>query len=181
MDDKEINIIDSYKIDDSHSKIRGIVSLYDESGNLVFTKENMILLDGRKAIFDSIFSRTKAPEIVGAVFGDSTALTTQNMTIQNMGNSMQVMINTSSNSENTDSEVITTENTSISHTYNSNGTIISELFTIELDKVAKREISCMGLLFKDNAGSTKLFSRVVFPTQYTSSNRKLTFKYYLYF
>lgn len=43
-----INIKEKFKIDDSHSNVRGIVCAYDENNKLVFTKENMIVKSGRK-------------------------------------------------------------------------------------------------------------------------------------
>ena len=170
MDNKEINIIDSYKIDDSHSKIRGIVSLYDEKGNLIFIKENMILFAGRKAIFDAIFKRKTAPEIVGAVFGDNSNITTPNMGLSDItsdGTDKYILVTPIAD---LDEEVIETSK-------------LSKVYTIILDINENKPISCMGLVFEqsDSPNEKKLFSRVVFPTQYTGSNRTLTFKYYLYF
>lgn len=43
-----INIKEKFKIDDSHSNVRGIVCAYDENNKLVFTEENMIVKSGRK-------------------------------------------------------------------------------------------------------------------------------------
>lgn len=46
----EIFIKENFKVDDSHSKVRGFVFAYDENDNLVFAKENMIVRTGRQYI-----------------------------------------------------------------------------------------------------------------------------------
>lgn len=48
-----INIKEKFKVDDSHSKIRGFVCAYDENGKLVFSKENMIVESGRRFILNN--------------------------------------------------------------------------------------------------------------------------------
>lgn len=48
-----INIKEKFKVDDSHSKIRGFVCAYDEEGRLVFSKENMIVESGRRFILNN--------------------------------------------------------------------------------------------------------------------------------
>lgn len=47
---KEIFIKENFKVDDSHSKVRGFVFAYDENDNLIFAKENMIVRTGRQYI-----------------------------------------------------------------------------------------------------------------------------------
>lgn len=195
MDDKEINIIDSYKIDDSHSKIRGIVSLYDEKGNLIFTKENMILKAGRRAIFNALFDRDNfnMPEIIGAAFGNNSEITTPDMVLDDMmlinnegKKDNPIIVKADSEGDNFRSE--TNENNSLSKLY------IIKLSAASYNNINNRPINCMGLLFNQDSAASgsqstndsdenngQLFSRVVFPAQYVGSNRTLIFKYYLYF
>lgn len=55
----DINLRDYFKIDDSHSKIRGFLVVKDENGNILVKKENMIVKSGRKLILNAITGGTK--------------------------------------------------------------------------------------------------------------------------
>lgn len=52
MTNEEIIIKEHFKVDDSHSKVRGFVFAYDDDDNLVFAKENMIVKSGRRFIMN---------------------------------------------------------------------------------------------------------------------------------
>jgi len=54
LDNDIIDIQDRFLVDDDHSRIRGFVACYDEAGNRLFLKENMIVISGRKAILDRL-------------------------------------------------------------------------------------------------------------------------------
>ena len=82
MNKKEIKISDYFKIDDSHSKIRGFVFAYDDDGNLVFHKENMIVASGRKMILNAITGRSNPALNLSALkvkVGSGTDITTPGM------------------------------------------------------------------------------------------------------
>jgi len=48
-----LTLKDEFKIDDNHSKVRGVVVLSDKNNNVIFKRENMIVLSGRKWIMSN--------------------------------------------------------------------------------------------------------------------------------
>lgn len=155
-EDEQIILRDQYKIDDNHSKIRGIVFAYDENGKLLFTRENMIVKSGRAAIVSAISNGTALNlNNLTAIVGDSTAITTAGDTI--------------ADSFGTYTEIKAANITSAVEEVTAEYTIIVSGIN------SPQTISCLGLV-----NGTKLFSRVVFPS-YPASTGTLTFTYYLYF
>lgn len=74
----EIELNDKFNIKDSTSKIRGVVFAYDEDGNLLFRKENMIVEEGRKFILRKVFGTNSDDKnfFDFAVIGDCTDVVT---------------------------------------------------------------------------------------------------------
>lgn len=159
----DIELKDYFKIDDNHSKIRGFLVCKDENGKYLVRKENMIVKSGREMILKAI-TKTGELDIKNPVvkFSSNPELTNANMTtlggieFPNSGMTNNV-VNISSTLE---------DDLSIKYT-----------IIVDFEKADNNyEINSLGLFFND-----KLFSRVVFDTIGLSSNRKLTFTYYIYF
>ena len=79
-----INIKEKFKVDDSHSKIRGFVCAYDENGNLVFTKENMIVESGRRFILNN---GIKADSLKYVVLSENGVAASPSDTIETLNSS----------------------------------------------------------------------------------------------
>lgn len=160
--EKNINIRDYFKIDDSHSKVRGFVFAYDENGNLVFTKENMIVKEGRKLIFNAITSGTlfDARKLTAKV-GSGTNMTEETST--KLGNEIieNIDISGTTTEIKTDSELYI----KFSFSVNPKSTISEPI-----------EISELGL-FNGNT----MFSRLVFQSYTLTNGSTLKFDYYIYF
>lgn len=163
--EKDINIRDYFKIDDSHSKIRGFVFAYDENGNLVFTKENMIVKEGRKLIFNAITGGTafNAKGLTAKV-GSGTNMTEETSTGLNnkiADEKIEIIDGKDSPETKTDSELYI----KFSFSVKPKSTISEQI-----------EISELGLF----NGET-MFSRLVFQPYKLTNGSTLTFNYYIYF
>jgi len=93
----EININDYFKLDDSHSKVRGFVFGFNDKDELVFAKENMITKVGRKYIMDNGFKISNIPIKVAAI-GNSDSITSADMSDQSALGSSILLSSTSGNS-----------------------------------------------------------------------------------
>jgi hypothetical protein len=72
----EININDYFKLDDSHSKVRGFVFGFNDKDELVFAKENMITKAGRRYIMTNGFKiNSNTLPITKAAIGTNSAIT----------------------------------------------------------------------------------------------------------
>lgn len=160
--EKDINIRDYFKIDDSHSKIRGFVFAYDENGNLVFTKENMIVKEGRKLIFNAITGGAafNAKGLTAKV-GSGSNMTEE--TSMKLGNEITENIEISE----TTTEIKTDPELYIKFSFN-----IKPKSTLS----ESVEISELGLF----NGET-MFSRLVFQPYKLTNGSTLNFNYYIYF
>lgn len=59
---RNIKINEQFKIDDSHSNIRGIISMKKaNTGEIIFTRENMIVKTGRAAIMNALVTDSSVP------------------------------------------------------------------------------------------------------------------------
>ena len=159
----DINIKDYFRIDDSHSKIRGFVFAYDENDKIVFHKENMITKTGRKSILN-------------AITGGS------NLNLKGLTPALGVGRSMTTPDTATLESIIPSEHLEISPVTavvsNTNDLYISFEFTVNMTEAAptKYEISELALM---NGGS--LFSRVVFQPYTLNAETTLKFKYYIYF
>lgn len=233
----DINLRDCFKIDDSHSKIRGFLIAKDEDGNILVKKENMIVKSGRALILDAIIGGTglnlknvKAKISEDATLTNSEMESMDKLCVDDKGFSSFDNINvvgkdTSITAGKTKPTVTIGENENwyfddvdtnikaevevpegesldeylprIIRGENGNWFIISDSDYIETDFIDKDELrihykfvvkgfdknynaNSLGLFYGEGDNET-LFSRVVFNTIGLSTNRKVTFHYYIYF
>lgn len=148
---------DYFKIDDSHSKIRGFVVITDENGNVLVRKENMIVKSGREMIFSAITSDSNNFDMRGlkALASPKSGLTTEDMTYSDV--ELGGIDCSIGKVEVGDLEI------RFPITVNSNSATINSL-----------------CLYTETPQNT-LFSRVVFNPIELSSNSTLTINYYIYF
>lgn len=172
---KNIEVKDYFKIDDSHSKIRGFVFLYDENNNIIFKKENMIVKNGRKAILNSAFSGNTIT-FSKLSFGLNSKITEPDTESLNKKNENTNITLTKSNTSLTEGDIknskenigkyfIDSENLQINIKAKLNGNVDNE-----------GTYSEMGLFLDDT-----LFSRVVFPAFPLSEKHQYFIDYYIYF
>lgn len=164
----DINLRDYFKIDDSHSKIRGFLIAKDEDGNILVKKENMIVKSGRALIFNAITGGNELDlKDVKAKISEDYKLTTSDMIASDM---------------NTDDLCADSKNNyswPVSVNLNSTDLILECTFSVEgFNK--NYNANSLGLFYGEGDNET-LFSRVVFNTIGLSTNRKVTFHYYIYF
>lgn len=159
----DLELKDYFKIDDSHSRIRGFLVVKDEDNKIIIKKENMIVKSGRKMILDGITGKStlniKSPTVK---FSSDATLSSADMSSLN-----EVIDDVTVTVSCTDEDV------------NDTDLWIKYTILIDYDKSPvpnKTVVNSLGLFFGD-----KLFSRVVFDSIGLSNNRKLTFTYYIYF
>lgn len=164
-----IRIQDYFKIDDSHSKIRGFVFAKDENGKIIFHKENMITAAGRKLILkkifnDSDFDFNNITAKVGNGYGVTTPATS---TLENAKSVTSVTFGKTAGSD---------------LNYHEDGLYIKLIITLDYignseedDFNDLKQIRELGLFYGDT-----LFSRVAFQDYNKTTSNKLTFEYYIY-
>lgn len=155
----EINIRELFKIDDSHSKIRGFITLLDENGNVERAAENMIVESGRELMFNALtggdtFSLT---ENLSAALINSVEQTTSDMTYDKVGEICQETVKLEMDK---DSEPLCIK------------------FTLTYEPTKSGKFSGI-ILYKTDDNT--LFSRVIFPEYSHTSSKKYTINYYIYF
>lgn len=237
----DINLRDYFKIDDSHSKIRGFLIAKDEDGNILVKKENMIVKSGRALILNTLLdseNKLKLKELKAKISEDSR-LTYSDMTsmdtlcedskgsstwgilfddINIVGNDTSItagetepVITIGENKNwyfdgvDTNIKAEVPKGKSLNDGYlpriakgeNNKWFIISDSAYIVDDFIDKDELrihyrfviegfnknynaNSLGLFYGEGDNET-LFSRVVFNTIGLSTNRKVTFHYYIYF
>lgn len=159
----EKELRDYFKIDDSHSRIRGFVIIKDADGRILVKKENMIVKSGRKMIFDLVkgtSTRSISPN-VKALFSSNAELTISNMEFDDCEciiNDMSVSVKTPEY----DNEELTM------------------LFKINAESTVDYDLNSL-VLYRENGSEKELFSRVVFDTIQISASSKLHINYYIYF
>ena len=165
--EESIILKDLFKIDDNHSKIRGIVVVKDSDGKIICSRENMIVKTGRQAIFNGTnfnVNRVEDSPFI-AVYGDNDKIVTANDTT----------LNIMKDRDNPPHRLNIT-------LYEAKPEELYIHLRLESQKVIdKTECNCIGLTLKNNGEPGNLFSRVVFPTRYVSQNTTLIFDYYIYF
>lgn len=157
------------------SKIRGVVILKKADGSIVFTKENMIVRDGRKFIRDKFIKSAIIP------FNSfNTSLSSYSLSHIGFGNSDVIteFTMTSLVSENLELRTpISVLNTVIEE----NNTYIK--FRASIDRTAADTgytFNELGLIMTSE-NSSLLFSRVVFDPITVGSSERYEVEYYIYF
>jgi hypothetical protein len=88
-----IDIQDKFLIDDDHSRVRGFVAAYNENGERIFLKENMIVISGRKKILEYLRHEPRTGDTpffegMQAFLDTSTSVTTPAMTFNSIRGSL---------------------------------------------------------------------------------------------
>ena len=202
----EINIRELFKIDDSHSKIRGFITLLDENGNVERAAENMIVKSGRELMFNALTGGTafNLTTSLSAALIKSAEPTTSDMTYDadeiyqeitleleeddgsesDQENTLEDDTSSESGSENNGSEEDNGSDDTSSESDQKNKlevTKSSDLFikfTLTYEPTESGDFSGIVLYKTDDK---KLFSRVIFPKYSHTSSKKYTINYYIYF
>lgn len=171
-----LNLNDTFKINDSHSRIRGFVTMRKENGDIIFSKENMIVKTGRAAILNAILpgeNETKRDlKNIKFFLSENQDLTTAEDDYTKIKDSIKLLKGISP-------EMYTK--------YNDNLYIHYEIsFRIDENSNSKFKASSAGILLSDNISNDMsdndiLFSRVVFPATSITPNTNYYVDYYIYF
>lgn len=182
----EINIREMFKIDDTHSKIRGFVTLFDEDNNLVRSAENMIVLSGRKLMFNALTGGTS-------------------LNLKNLSAALISSVNqtTSEDIYTADEIVATIGNSDMSLDIPKSDNDVHIKFTLEFKPTEAGSFSGIILYLEeeqeeqeeteqeeteetegdeeDTEKTQTLFSRVIFPEYKYTSTKTYKINYYIYF
>jgi hypothetical protein len=172
-----MKIIENLNISDS--KIRGIVVIKDQSGNIILRKENMIVESGRKFIRDIFITNGIAAKadysgtyssflLTHVVFGSSDVASQSTMTsLQNEVLRVRLLEN----------NVITDDN-SVQIMFKAIADLTSSPIGITI-----KELGLVAKEFNNGVETTNeiLFSRAVFDSIPVSAGEKYEVEYYIYF
>lgn len=163
----EKELRDYFKIDDSHSKIRGFVVIRDADGKIIVKKENMIVKSGRQLILNAI-TGVAAFDMRNLImmFSENSDFTEED-TVYNECY-FDDKINVAKKTKETNPVIDTTE--------------CFIKFKAYVTSDEDKSLNSMGLCLENSEDNAKtLFSRVVFNTIKLSANSKLELTYYIYF
>lgn len=200
----EKELRDYFKIDDSHSKIRGFVVIRDADGKILVKKENMIVKSGRQLILNAITGGTgfNMKNDLVMRFSEKSFFTEETTEFYEEkrdedGNTIYQkdadgnFITDASGNKIPEKESIFTDgikylvvNEDSSEWVTVAPNIIGEpnskdcsiTYEVTITSESDKTLNSMGLCLGDT-----LFSRVVFNTIELSANSKLTLTYYIYF
>jgi len=162
---EKIEIKDYFKIDDSHSNIRGFAVLKQDDGTVLFKKENMIVKKGREFILKKLMGEEVLAE------DGITPVTFSNGKIE-FNNSTEMTTPL-------DESLKGSELAPISINFSSSNLSYTDLITTITVSITgeTKIISELGIFLSDDS----LFSRVVFEPVSVSSTTSYTLTYYIYF
>lgn len=180
MENKKITLRDDVRVDD-RPLVKGVVVLRDESGKIIFKKNNMIVKDGRKFLQELFYQAIRnqtAPTLyaskVSIIVGTGTGVTTASMTKDAFDNAVTLVT----------SDI---NNTFITKSNDGEEPFLVFKLKVRGEGTTAFNMSELGILLRyklngdDAESEDKLFSRIVFdPLPFTSSN-SYDLDYYMYF
>jgi len=185
---KNINIKDYFKVDDSHSRVRGFVVMRKENGDIVFAKENMIVKTGRTAIFNAVTSGTDI-SFTKIVYGSGSQLPVEGDTaLKNAISAYSTDLTSTSTinkiyDANDDLDAVLTADANGMVQTNVMETSASNLYIRFCSTITGTAVNTSAYIRELGiiCGTDTLFSRIVFEGIPISSSTTYYLTYYIYF